>query len=365
MTTEPQTFVPKYRFGTCSAFVPFQTRRGIDHPRYSGLVRLLAFVHSRPRKIGTEKNSSCSCEQTGPVHLRLLAWMNTKKRNPLSAASSQELADSTSDLNAPVGEPRGKSKSTQSPGLSLLTDFPMPDILKTSGIAARRTFHRSIASLPASRARTSARPAVARPGWAFPAREAGSSARQFASSMSFNPAGWCLKTSRHCSIRKIAQTSRQSSHRLPSAGIWDSGECLMLNISEAPAAVVGFSWSQVLDDTPALTSWLTPTQWTQYLARVSRSSSHGGRASGLGILYSPLRPHHKSLSAVSLLLLTRTDGIRWLSGPERLRIMGFASDWMRPTLQRLGVPETPSPRRSRSGSARSSSAVKRQPLGVR
>ena len=34
-------------------------------------------------------------------------------------------------------------------------------------------------------------------------------------------------------------------------------------------------------------------------------------------------------------------GIRWLSGKERLNIMGFAADWMRPTLQKLGLLETP------------------------
>ncbi|WLH37995.1 hypothetical protein PSH79_12060 [Pseudomonas sp. FP2196] len=33
--------------------------------------------------------------------------------------------------------------------------------------------------------------------------------------------------------------------------------------------------------------------------------------------------------------------IRGLSGSESLKMMGFASDWMRANLQRLSVPETP------------------------
>jgi hypothetical protein len=70
---------------------------------------------------------------------------------------------------------------------------------------------------------------------------------------------------------------------------------------------------------------------------------------GLPILYWQTKQAHKSLWAVPLSSLNRTDGIRWLSGSERLKMMGFASDWMRPTLQRLSLPETPSLRKSRNG----------------
>jgi DNA-cytosine methyltransferase len=100
---------------------------------------------------------------------------------------------------------------------------------------------------------------------------------------------------------------------------------------------------------PPSSCWLTPRQWTQYLQRLSRSNGHGRRMPGLPILYWPRKPDPRSLWAVPLSSLTRTDGIRWLSGSERLRMMGFASDWMRPTLRRLSLPETPLLCRSRSG----------------
>ncbi|WP_455823864.1 DNA cytosine methyltransferase [Pseudomonas graminis] len=87
----------------------------------------------------------------------------------------------------------------------------------------------------------------------------------------------------------------------------------------------------------------------QYLQRLNRSAGHGPRMPGLPILYWQTKPDRRSLWAVPLSSLTRTDGIRWLSGSERLKMMGFASDWMRPTLRRLSVPEMPLLRRSRSG----------------
>lgn len=348
---------------TGSIILPHSSRGTFDGSRYCSLVRLFAFLYSRSGEVGSPENPNCICEQNDRRTLYPTGCMKirSKQSSPRSEVSSLESAVSISGSSAQGGSQNGRSKSTQLPALSLVTDFPMPKDLKTSGIAARRTFQGLIASLPVSRAKTSARQEVARPAWAFPGREAGSSARQFVSSPNYNPAGWSLKTSRHCSIRRIAETFKQSSHRLPTAGMWDSGECWMLSISEAPADVVGFSWSRVLDATPHSSLWLTPRQWRQYLARLSRNGSHGQRLHGLGILYVPQVPLHRYVSAVSLLLLTRTDGIRWLSGSERLKIMGFASDWMRPTLRRLGVPEMPLPLRSRNGSARSSSAVNPQP----
>jgi hypothetical protein len=100
---------------------------------------------------------------------------------------------------------------------------------------------------------------------------------------------------------------------------------------------------------PPWSCWLTPRQWTQYLQRLARSSGHGPRMHGLPILYWREQQPHKSLWAAHLSSLSRTDGVRWLSGSERLKMMGFASDWMRPTLRRLSLPETPSLRRSRNG----------------
>jgi hypothetical protein len=43
---------------------------------------------------------------------------------------------------------------------------------------------------------------------------------------------------------------------------------------------------------------------------------------------------------MSFSLLRKTDGVRWLSGTERLKYMGFAGDWMAPTLRRLMPPAT-------------------------
>ena len=57
-----------------------------------------------------------------------------------------------------------------------------------------------------------------------------------------------------------------------------------------------------------------------------------------------------STERARILSLSPADGVRWLSGAERLQMMGFAKDWMQPTLQRLGLPETPSVRRLRAGS---------------
>ena len=116
-----------------------------------------------------------------------------------------------------------------------------------------------------------------------------------------------------------------------------------------PSNVDAYSWSPVIEKCPPSSSWLTPRQWTQYLQRLNRSPGHGPRMPGLPILYWQTKPDRRSLWAVPLSSLNRTDGIRWLSGSERLKMMGFASDWMRPTLRRLLVPEMPLLRRWRSG----------------
>lgn len=137
---------------------------------------------------------------------------------------------------------------------------------------------------------------------------------------------------------------------LADSGYVGAGGCLMLSISECPSSVAAYSWSQVVDACPPSSCWLTPRQWTQYLQRLARSSGHARRMHGLPILCWQTRPDHRSLWAVPLSSLNRTHGIRWLSGSERLKMMGFASDWMRPTLRKLSLPETPSYRKSRSGS---------------
>lgn len=101
---------------------------------------------------------------------------------------------------------------------------------------------------------------------------------------------------------------------------------------------------------PPSSCWLMPDQWTAFLARRKRNKLASASRDGLTLPYLLAAHPAKSTSAVLASSLSRTDGVRWLSGAERLSIMGFARDWMRPTLQKLKVPETPSVRRSRSGS---------------
>lgn len=257
-----------------------------------------------------------------------------------------------SDLKTRDTAAPGKLNSTRSTGLCLPIDFPMHSSLKTCASAAPTTSLPSTSSPLDSHAKTSASPAAGNttePHAAFRASAADCFGKSYESSKRYNLAGWSLRTSLTCSLSTIAKTLRQSSGPLRTAGMWDSGECLMLNISESPSNVAEYSWSPVIDACPPSSSWLTPRQWTQYLQRLARSDGHAPRMPGLPILYWQTKPDPKSLWAVTLSSLTRTDGIRWLSGSERLKMMGFASDWMRPTLQRLSVPEMPLLRRWRSG----------------
>ncbi len=246
----------------------------------------------------------------------------------------------------------GKLNSTPSTGLCLPIDFPMHASLKTCASAALTTSVPSMSLPAASPVRTSVLPVsgkATRIDAGCAANAAAFSGKSYEYSRKFNLAGWCLRTSLTCSLSTIAKTLRQSSGPLRTAGMWDSGECLMLNISESPSSVVAYSWSPVIEECPPWSCWLTPLQWTQYLRRLARSDGLYPRMPGLPILYWRIKPDHRSLWAVPLSSLSRTDGIRWLSGSERLKMMGFASDWMRPTLRRLSVPEMPLLRRLRVG----------------
>jgi len=264
-------------------------------------------------------------------------------------------------LSRPVGGRSGRSRSTRPTGLSLLTDFPSPGGSRTSANAAARTSRRSLALRRASLVRTSASRAggVAAGGQGSVANDPDSSMTSFVLSAKFNPLGWCLKMSRPCSIPTIARTLRRSSGPLPTAGIWDSGECLMLAISESPRLAVAFSWWRVLDAIPPWTSWLTPHQWKDYLLRVLRARSMRHRAGGLAILLRRGTRRAGSVSAARFSSLRRTDGVRWLSGSESLKYMGFPGDWMRaiwPRRSRRGMRSFP---RSPAGSLRNFSRVMR------
>lgn len=277
---------------------------------------------------------------------------NPQTTNSKSANSLQASEGSASASKPQAGKQHGKSKLTQSNGLCLVTDFPMPDSLKMSVKSQQKNFAQWIASQEVSPAPTS-------PTWGTEKKAASKDSKvsdpvyfrsSFVSPGKYNPAGWSLKTSRHCSIATIARTLKKSSAILPTAIMWDLQGCLMLNISESPKNAVAFSWSAVLEKCPPLTCWLMPHQWKLYLARLVRSSSHGGkRTAGLGILRrQPIRGHELTL-AVSFSLLRKTDGIRWLSGKECLLRQGFPADWMTGTGQRLMQPEMPSVRKLLNG----------------
>lgn len=168
----------------------------------------------------------------------------------------------------------------------------------------------------------------------------GCSGRSAASSKKYGPSGWSLKTSWGCSLAMVGKTLQRSSGPLPTAGMWDAGGCLMLSISESPTVAGVFSWSQVLEDSPPLGCFLTPRQWTQYLARLARSKSHGTRMDGLPVVCWQKTHQARSLSVVRISSVTEADGVRWLSGPECLKLQGFSWDWMRPISSRFGRPET-------------------------
>src|SRR5258708_32637640 len=120
--------------------------------------------------------------------------------NALSEPCSTESADAISDLNAPDGPQSGKSKSTPSAGLSLLTDFLPVGNSQTSEIAGLETSNGSTV-LPLGRhARTS-------PSWALVLETAARGSRDqspsfsskpYVSSASFGPFGWSLKTLLGC-----------------------------------------------------------------------------------------------------------------------------------------------------------------------
>lgn len=272
-----------------------------------------------------------------------------------SAASSPESEALTKALNKSAGELHGRSNSIPSTGLSLLSDFPLRETIATYVTFAQGERTKFTASPGDSRARTSATPACpAKPAAsASPGHALACFSKQCVLSPKYGPNGWSLKTSKLYAFPTKGEILPPSSGRFETAGMWDSGGLWMRNISEAPADVVVSSWSQVLDTPPRWTSFLTPLQWRQYLARCLRSNSHGGTVHGSGILYRPRTMEADAPWALNFSWLKRTDGIRWLSGGECLTIMGFGSDWMSGALRKNSVPETPLTLVSRGGSRKS------------
>ena len=263
-----------------------------------------------------------------------------------SVASSRASVASISALSRPDLPPPGKLKSNPNAAPSSPTTSPTPANLPTCAP------HYPICgglmlSAGASPVRTFRRWADARD---LAARGQASSSTPCALSAPSNRAGWFWKMSPACSHQTMAATSKRSLRRSPNAGIWDTGECLTLVISESPQNAAEYSWSPVWESIPPSACWLTPDQWSAFQARRRRAAP--GRTLILRCLQvSPTGQVSTYRAAISS--LSPTHGIRWLSGPERLRMMGFAKDWMRPTLQRLGLPVTPSVRRLHAGSRKS------------
>ena len=262
--------------------------------------------------------------------------------NPPSAASSPASAESISASKQQVFRRPGRLRSTPLAAPCCKTDFPMPANTKTCAPACRH-LHLLTLSSAASLAKTFHQWASSA-GW--PARAQACSSMQCTSSPPSNPVFSYLKMSPVCCFQTMAATSKQSLKRLPNAGMWDFGACWTAVISESPQNAAAYSWSQVWESCPRWTLWVMPDQWRAYLARRSRAAP--GRTLNLRCLQvSPTG--QVSTSRVEISSLLPTHGIRWLSGRERLSIMGFAADWMRPTLARLELPETPSVRRSHNG----------------
>ena len=266
------------------------------------------------------------------------------------AQSAPGLVVGTNPSRKKVGERAGKSSSMTSTGLALPIDFLGPANSKTPGIGDHIPCPRFVVSLSAARARTSRSwRTLSKINRNEVLREA---SRVFSSSVWKSSGLWarsssCLRTYQTCSIQMVAETFKQLSSHSPNAVTWDLRECSIHRLSECPRTVEGFSWSHVLDKIPHSSSWLTLGQWKRYLHRLARAGSQNTRALGLGILLR--RPTNsidataETILAVNFSLLRKEDGIRWLSGPERLRYMGFPGDWMRSTLRKLMRPGMPSP----------------------
>lgn len=154
----------------------------------------------------------------------------------------------------------------------------------------------------------------------------------------------CLKMSQVSSHQMMAKTYKQSLKRLPNAGMWDFGECLTAVISESPKRRRVFLVAGL--------GKYPPFSLMADLGSVERISGKTESQSCWADAHHTLlagSAHPPSTSIVPISSLYQTDGVRWLSGSERLSMMGFAKDWMRPTLQKLGLRETPSVRQLHSG----------------
>ncbi len=265
-----------------------------------------------------------------------------------SQASEASSLASSAQASALPGPLSGMNSS----GLALLTDFPLPPTMVTFVESARTAFQRWMSSPQDFPARTSLSWGTApkKDRRALPVPEVVYSGKPYVSSEKYAHGGWSLKTSRNCSLATVAATLRRSSGGLPTAGTWDASGCWMLRVSAFPRDVKGFTWSGGLDVSPPSHCWMMPGQWKAYLARLARSRSHGTRMHRQAIAYLPQTPAPGSPWVVSYSSLTRTDGVRWMTGKECLQAAGFPEDWMTPALLKHTQLVTPWFRKLRSGS---------------
>ncbi len=144
-----------------------------------------------------------------------------------------------------------------------------------------------------------------------------------------------LKMSPVCCFQTMAATSKQSLKRLPNAGMWDFGACWTAVLRSPHKTPAAYSWSQVSESCP-----LDFMGDAGPMARLSGQTEPGSAWAGRST-YAACRflrrdkYRHLGWKYTSLL---PTHGIRWLSGARASDIMGFAADWMRPTLARLSCP---------------------------
>lgn len=270
--------------------------------------------------------------------------------NPPLALSLPVSAASTLAFIAPDSVASGRSSLTPPAGLCLPRDLA-DDSMQMSATSERPSWSVLTSLQPDSRVRMH-RPwdhVKQEAGEVSPGSARGSSGKSSASLPRYAPNGWCLRTSWACSTSTMARIFRRSSKPLPRAGIMSPGGCWILDISESPRRAVESSFSAVLDSPPHWSSWLTPGQWKAYLSRLARSNSHAARWPMLPILLQRAMPHAESILAARLSSLSRTDGVRWLSGAERLKLMGFPSDWMDPISSLHTEPGTPLSPLVRSG----------------
>lgn len=306
----------------------------------------------------------------------------------MSAPSSRASAASTSASSAPGCASPGRSSSTPTAGRSSAATSPKRSASRTSARSAPTTSKRSTSSAAASPVKTSAPPGGGRASME-PARVFGpSSPGSFAS---YDPATSSWRTSPPCSPgRASAGTGRRSaefSETWPRQGMTRSGRACRLESSGHPTCESGSgSWptQEITFPTPSASE---PDAW-RYVEVVDKDGNPPSHPNQRFYDKKTGRVVQKTLEHVALTWPTPTARLGTARGPQAKRywdprrsndlddavaamdrpgqlnptwvewLMGFPIGWTA-----LPPSETPSSRRSRSGSGGASSptSAKRQP----